>query len=470
MCRICLCITLCSLVPARAATIIVTTDSGGVGGPDCTLRDAITTANTDSPTGGCPAGNGADTIELPVGATITLTEVDNDPNPPASATGLPSVTSVVTINGNGTTIRRDDPPTGGPSFRIIRVAGDGDLTVNDLTISDGSVNSGGGILNSDATLTLNNSAVSGNRSFFGGGIFNTGTLTLTNSTINGNTASACQPECFGVGGGIWNNGTVTLTNSTIGRNFSDFGGGINNGGTLTLTDSIICGNTPDQIVGGYTDGSGNLVADDCPPCVLADLTHDREVSVPDLVSLLGAWGPCPGPCAPETVCPESCTLEFHADFCPEDLDGNCEVRVPDLIILLAAWGPCPFCGDLVVDPGEQCDPPNGLSCDLNCQLQPTNCCFPHIGFDGCADPICESAVCGIRPSCCDTEWDEQCAAVAAELCPECHGWDCCFAHGSPGCTDPDCEEFTCIAVPFCCVFWFQGCVDLAAINCPQCDF
>ena len=38
-----------------AATIIVTTDSGGTGGPDCTLRDAITAANTDTPTGGCPA-------------------------------------------------------------------------------------------------------------------------------------------------------------------------------------------------------------------------------------------------------------------------------------------------------------------------------------------------------------------------------------------------------------------------------
>jgi CSLREA domain-containing protein len=48
----------------RAATINVTSTSGGTGGPDCTLRDAITAANTDTPAGGCPAGSGADTIVL----------------------------------------------------------------------------------------------------------------------------------------------------------------------------------------------------------------------------------------------------------------------------------------------------------------------------------------------------------------------------------------------------------------------
>ncbi len=37
-----MCMTLCFLAPARAAIITVTSDSGGTGGPDCTLRDAIT--------------------------------------------------------------------------------------------------------------------------------------------------------------------------------------------------------------------------------------------------------------------------------------------------------------------------------------------------------------------------------------------------------------------------------------------
>ena len=43
--------------PALAATIPVNAS--------CTLVNAITAANTDTATGGCPAGNGADTIVLP---------------------------------------------------------------------------------------------------------------------------------------------------------------------------------------------------------------------------------------------------------------------------------------------------------------------------------------------------------------------------------------------------------------------
>jgi hypothetical protein len=55
--------------PGLAATIPV--------GDSCTLVDAITAANTDTATGGCPAGSGADTIVLPAGSTQTLTEVNN---------------------------------------------------------------------------------------------------------------------------------------------------------------------------------------------------------------------------------------------------------------------------------------------------------------------------------------------------------------------------------------------------------
>ena len=42
------------------------------------LVDAITAANIDTATGGCPAGRGADTIVLPARSTQTLTAVNND--------------------------------------------------------------------------------------------------------------------------------------------------------------------------------------------------------------------------------------------------------------------------------------------------------------------------------------------------------------------------------------------------------
>ena len=39
---------------ASAASITVTSTSDGTGGPDCTLRDAITAADTNTATRGCP--------------------------------------------------------------------------------------------------------------------------------------------------------------------------------------------------------------------------------------------------------------------------------------------------------------------------------------------------------------------------------------------------------------------------------
>jgi len=38
-----------AVASAGAETIFVTSGSGGMGGPDCTLRNAITAANTDTP-------------------------------------------------------------------------------------------------------------------------------------------------------------------------------------------------------------------------------------------------------------------------------------------------------------------------------------------------------------------------------------------------------------------------------------
>jgi hypothetical protein len=54
----------------------------------------------------------------------------------------------------------------------------------------------------------------------------------------------------------------------------------------------------------------------------ADLDHDGQVGITDLLSLLPAWGACPGPCPPA---------------CPADLDGDCVVGIEDLLELLKGW-------------------------------------------------------------------------------------------------------------------------------------
>jgi hypothetical protein len=216
-----------------------------VGGP-CTLVDAMTAANTDTATGGCAAGSGADTIVLPPGSTQSLTKVHNDTYGP---TGLPVISSVITIAGQGSTIAR---ASGAPEFRLLTVNGTGDLTLQETTASGGASTGypgrGSGVANYGGTLTITNSTISGNTSRdAGGGVNNEygGTLTITNSTIAGNA-----------GNGVFNSyfSTVTITNSTISGNTASVGGGVGNrASTLTITNSTIAGNTASYGGGGVAN-------------------------------------------------------------------------------------------------------------------------------------------------------------------------------------------------------------------------
>ena len=70
--------------------------------------------------------------------------------------------------------------------------------------------------------------------------------------------------------------------------------------------------------GDYTlDIDLNVTGTPCP----ADFDGDESVGFGDLVSMLGAFGSCPG--------------------CPQDLDGDDLVTFADIVAILAAWGPCP---------------------------------------------------------------------------------------------------------------------------------
>jgi len=229
---------------AQAATINV--------GGGCSLVDAITAANSDTATGGCSAGSGADTIELSTG--YMLTRRFNNADDGYSA--LPSISSEIIINGNGSSLS-----AGERAFHVAETIGS--LTLNELTIDMGGEITdcnqgvrGGSVLNR-GTLTINNSTVWGKWIYIwnsnctpeGGGIWNSGTLTLNNTTVRNNTAFASRPtggwgaddiEESGSGGGIWNSGTLTLSNSTVkGNKTHGSGGGIWNSGTLILINSTV---------------------------------------------------------------------------------------------------------------------------------------------------------------------------------------------------------------------------------------
>ncbi|MBO7726355.1 MAG: hypothetical protein J6S40_07785, partial [Thermoguttaceae bacterium] len=113
-----------------------------------------------------------------------------------------------------------------------------------LTISGGSTDDGGGIINS-GSLKLTGSTVTNNSATrYGGGIYNSGTLNVASSTISGNSSED-------VGGGIFNSGTLNVASSTISDNSSeDSGGGIYNSGTLNVASSTISDNSSEDSGGG----------------------------------------------------------------------------------------------------------------------------------------------------------------------------------------------------------------------------
>ena len=170
------------------------------------------------------------------------------------------------ISGNSTQ-GGDGNGNGGNGGGINNFAdvGNATLTINNSTISGNLANggNGGGIRNfadtGAVTLTVSNSTISGNFASQSGGISNfadigNATLTINNSTISGNSAS-------GEIGGIFNNGILTISNSTISENSSGFSsnhGGIFNNGNIpvSLRSTIVANN--DAALGTDDDLSGSF--------------------------------------------------------------------------------------------------------------------------------------------------------------------------------------------------------------------
>jgi len=167
--------------------------------------------------------------------------------------------------------------------------------VQTCTIANNTAVSRGGGINTSlggATLTVQDSTLSGNSAFQGGAFFNlNATLTISNCTLSANSASQ--------GGGIYNNyWLVTVLNSTVsGNSASDSGGGIFNGyeAKLTLTGSTISGNSAANSAGGIFNGlyarltvSGSTVLNNFAP-LGADLYNLGSLFLFD--SIIGITGP-----------------------------------------------------------------------------------------------------------------------------------------------------------------------------------
>jgi Chlamydia polymorphic membrane protein (Chlamydia_PMP) repeat len=236
----------------EAASITVTTTAAGVNDTDgrCSLAEAIINANDDAAThGDCAAGSGADTIVLPKGS-LAFTSSYTDYS---GATALPVIRSDITITGNRTKMSRAKNAS---EFRFFAVAAlGGNLTLERVTLSGGSAETGGAVLN-HGSLTINNSTISGNiASGRGGGIYSQGSS--AHVSINGSAFSRNQAD---VGGAIFNYNDFAIAGSTLsGNTASSEGGAIAHyDGYLRIDDSTISKNRAVRAAAGIDNVYGTV--------------------------------------------------------------------------------------------------------------------------------------------------------------------------------------------------------------------
>lgn len=285
--RLAAAIALCCLAPAAGA-VTITVDSGG-DDPSfavCSLRNAITAINY---------GNAV----LFAGCRNTLTGLfgDNDTVKFAPALANSTITlqqgqisnyAPLTIAGSGQTI-----DAGGASRVLYTIAF---LKLSNLTLSGGNARNanGGGLLASQAYVSLDNVTVTANRcAGSGSGVsIESGSAKLTNARLTGNASSgghggalfvgasnvallqatiadnsaACSGSC---GGGIASsNGSVAITASTLARNSASTAGMqvagalYSSESKIVLINSTIAGNTAsgqDGVAGALLENQSSTV-------------------------------------------------------------------------------------------------------------------------------------------------------------------------------------------------------------------
>ncbi len=153
---------------------------------DCSLREAIVAANTDHRVDACYAGSGADVIYLQVRATYTLTLIDNRT---MGANALPEITTQITIQGRGATIKRGESA---PKMRFFYVAPSARLTLRNLTLLNGTAQGGSG---------GGGKGSGGGGGGMGGAVLNQGALYVVNCTMLENKAIGGNAGGSGSGGG-----------------------------------------------------------------------------------------------------------------------------------------------------------------------------------------------------------------------------------------------------------------------------
>ena len=216
-------------VPAASANTYFANKTGdhAVGGctkSDCTLREAVVTANVVT---------GTDRVLLRGRETYRLSIPGDEDD---GLTGDLDVTDPTKFKVRGPGKATVD------ANEIDRVFSIFDETkISELVIRDGQAGGGGGIGVFAGELLLTRSKVSGNDASQGGGLGVGAPTTIKNSTISGNDATA---SLLGEGGGILASAEITIVNSTVSGNDATYtGGGLTGGPDITIKGSTFSRNT-----------------------------------------------------------------------------------------------------------------------------------------------------------------------------------------------------------------------------------
>ena len=288
LCRLSLALAplaLIGLVPtfAQAANIVVDTNVDAIDdAQNCSLREAVIAANTNTAVDGCTAGEaGLDTIEVPEGVyTLTITGLDEawidqmggygvNTTPDASVGDLDILEDIEIIGaGSATTIIE----WGDVKDRIFHVQAPVDdviATMSGLTLRAASVE--GGVINpndppaSQWLFSRHGGALAVGVSASAKLLDESGPSDSGNSEEEDptGTASLIISDCViseshagGDGGGMYAAGPVTATNVVFSDNLSEANGGaIYNDGEASYTSCAVINNTGENGGGMFDTGS-----------------------------------------------------------------------------------------------------------------------------------------------------------------------------------------------------------------------
>jgi len=220
------------------------------------------------------SGHHRNTIRLAAG-TYTLYDADNDTD---GSNGLPSISSLLTIEvaGKGTAILTRDVDA--PYFRLLHVTASGRLTLRGIAVSNGRIvlgEGGAGVLNRGGDVTIDECAFLDNSAARSGGAVKSlgGVVTIIRSVFARNRSND------GAGGLLNSGGQVTITDSVFDQNFgtvgpgalgnlnegtmrivasqiTNNGGGFDAGGLIMVGGSVSIAKT--TFAGNYADGGGAI--------------------------------------------------------------------------------------------------------------------------------------------------------------------------------------------------------------------